>query len=138
MTDQEYQDYLKTIDCTKCPKWNGSDCTQHPYLEGCIDPVVEKYWDEYSNVMPNCHGCPYWEIACVIDNKIGICSLCMSEVEKKEKANMDILNIFISQPMKGRTEEEILEERKKLMEYVQKFYPEKKCKEINSYFTMDD
>lgn len=47
MTNQEYQDYIKTVDCTKCSAWSGSDCARHPYLEGCIDQVVEKYWDEY-------------------------------------------------------------------------------------------
>ena len=23
-------------ECQDCPAWSGSDCTRHPYIEGCI------------------------------------------------------------------------------------------------------
>ena len=47
------------------------------------------------------------------------------------------MNVFISQPMRNRSEEEIKAERQKIMEYVQKFYPNEKAEEINSFFDMD-
>ena len=47
------------------------------------------------------------------------------------------MNVFISQPMRNRSEEEIKAERQKIMEYVQKFYPDEKAEEINSFFDMD-
>ena len=47
------------------------------------------------------------------------------------------MNVFISQPMRNRSDEEIKAERQKIMEYVQKFYPDEKADEINSFFDMD-
>ena len=47
------------------------------------------------------------------------------------------MNVFISQPMRNRSDEEIKAERQKIMEYVQKFYPNEKAEEINSFFDMD-
>ena len=47
------------------------------------------------------------------------------------------MNVFISQPMRNRTDEEIREERHKLMEYVQKLYPDEKAEEIDSFFDTD-
>lgn len=47
------------------------------------------------------------------------------------------MKIFISQPMKNRSNEEIRTERRKIMEYVQKIFPDEKVEEINSYFDMD-
>lgn len=47
------------------------------------------------------------------------------------------MNVFISQPMRNRSDEEIKTERQKIMEYVQKLYPDKKAEEINSFFDMD-
>ena len=47
------------------------------------------------------------------------------------------INVFISQPMRNRTEAEILKERESIMEYVRKLYqlsPNVECKEIKSYF----
>lgn len=41
------------------------------------------------------------------------------------------MKVFISQPMRGRDPEEILEERKKIMDYVRKFHPD--AEEIHSY-----
>ena len=35
---------LENIDCSDCPKYNGYDCTAHPYQEGCIkDPDNDKW-----------------------------------------------------------------------------------------------
>ena len=47
------------------------------------------------------------------------------------------MQIFISQPMRNRSDEEIRAERRKIMEYVQKFYPDEKVEEIKSFFDMD-
>lgn len=50
---------------------------------------------------------------------------------------METMNVFISQPMKNRPNDEILEERRQLMEYVQKLYPDRQVKELNSFFASD-
>ena len=42
----------------------------------------------YDDLMPNCHDCPYWEIACLIDNNLGLCSMCELEMRKQEKENV--------------------------------------------------
>lgn len=47
------------------------------------------------------------------------------------------MNVFISQPMRNRTDEEIKAERQKIMEYVQKLYPNEKAEEIDSFFDND-
>lgn len=47
------------------------------------------------------------------------------------------MQVFISQPMKNRSDEEIRTERRKIMEYVQKLYPDEKVEEIKSFFDMD-
>lgn len=47
------------------------------------------------------------------------------------------MNVFISQPMRNRSDEEIKAERKKIMEYVQKLYPNEKAEEIDSFFDVD-
>lgn len=47
------------------------------------------------------------------------------------------MNVFISQPMKNRTEEEIRAERAKIMEYMKGLYPNEELVEVNSYFTAD-
>lgn len=47
------------------------------------------------------------------------------------------MNVFISQPMRNRSDEEIKAERQKIMEYVQKFYPNEKAEEIDSFFDSD-
>lgn len=47
------------------------------------------------------------------------------------------MNVFISQPMRNRSDEEIKAERQKLMEYVQKLYPNDKAEEIDSFFDAD-
>ena len=47
------------------------------------------------------------------------------------------MNVFISQPMRNRTDEEIKAERQKIMEYVQKLYPNEKAEEIDSFFDAD-
>ena len=47
------------------------------------------------------------------------------------------MQVFISQPMRNRSDEEIRAERRKIMEYVQKFYPDEKVEEIKSFFDMD-
>lgn len=26
----------KFAECQDCPAWSGSDCTRHPYIEGCL------------------------------------------------------------------------------------------------------
>lgn len=44
------------------------------------------------------------------------------------------INVFISQRMGNREEDEILQERESIMEYVRKLYPDAECKEIKSYF----
>ena len=44
---EEYEQYLKKHDCSKCPTWSGTDCTRNPYEDGCLDPVVEEYWKEH-------------------------------------------------------------------------------------------
>ena len=42
----------------------------------------------YDDLMPVCqNGCPYWEIACCIDNKLALCSMCELEMRKQEKEN---------------------------------------------------
>ena len=41
----------------------------------------------YVDLMPICHGCTFWKIACCIDNKLGLCSMCELEVRKQEKKN---------------------------------------------------
>ena len=41
------------------------------------------------------------------------------------------MKVFISQPIQGRDPKEIIEERKKIMNYVRKFHPD--AEEINSY-----
>lgn len=35
---------LENIDCSDCPKWNGTDCTAHPYQEGCIKDPQNDEW----------------------------------------------------------------------------------------------
>ena len=50
---------------------------------------------------------------------------------------MEKMNVFIGQPMRGRTDEEIGEERRKVMEYVAKLYPDRQVTEINSLFDTD-
>lgn len=47
------------------------------------------------------------------------------------------MNVFISQPMRNRIDEEIKAERQKIMEYVQKLYPNEKAEEIDSFFDVD-
>lgn len=47
------------------------------------------------------------------------------------------MNVFISQPMRNRTDDEIKAERQKIMEHVQKLYPSEKVEVINSFFDMD-
>ena len=47
------------------------------------------------------------------------------------------MQIFISQPMRNRNDEEIREERRKIMEYVSKLYPDEECTEIQSFFNID-
>lgn len=47
------------------------------------------------------------------------------------------MNVFISQPMRNRSDEEIKAERQKIMEYVQKLYPNEKAEEIDSFFDVD-
>lgn len=47
------------------------------------------------------------------------------------------MQVFISQPMRNRSDEEIRTERRKIMEYVQKLYPDEKVEEIKSFFDMD-
>lgn len=42
--------------------------------------------------------------------------------------------LFISQPMNGKTEEEILAERNKAIECVKKHFPNEEIKVIDSYF----
>ena len=44
------------------------------------------------------------------------------------------MNVFISQPMRNRSDEEIKAERQKIMEYVQKLYALEKTEEIDSFF----
>lgn len=47
----------------------------------------------YDDLMPVCqNGCPYWEIACCIDNKLGLCSMCELEMRKQEKKNEELIN----------------------------------------------
>lgn len=46
MTKQEYEQYLKDHPCEgRCEAWKDGDCTRNPYTEGCLDPVVQEYWD---------------------------------------------------------------------------------------------
>ena len=41
---------LENIDCSDCPKWNGTDCTAHPYQEGCIkDPKNDEWLHSQEN-----------------------------------------------------------------------------------------
>ena len=47
------------------------------------------------------------------------------------------MNVFISQPMRNRSDEDIKAERHKIMEYVQKLYPFENVEEIDSFFDVD-
>ena len=47
------------------------------------------------------------------------------------------MNVFISQPMRGRSLEELREERKGVMDYLRKLYPNETVVELNSLFTAD-
>lgn len=47
------------------------------------------------------------------------------------------MNVFISQPMRNRSEKDIKSERKSVMSYIKKLYKDEDVKEINSFFTMD-
>jgi len=44
------------------------------------------------------------------------------------------LRVFISQPMRGRKDEEITKERIKIIEYLKNKYPMEKIEPIDSYF----
>ena len=35
---------LKEIDCSSCPAWSGADCTNNPYLDGCIKDPNNDEW----------------------------------------------------------------------------------------------
>ena len=48
MTKKEYEQYLKDHPCEgRCEAWKDGDCTRNPYTEGCLDPVVQEYWDNF-------------------------------------------------------------------------------------------
>lgn len=47
------------------------------------------------------------------------------------------MNVFISQPMRNRSEKDIKSERKSVMSYIKKLYKDENVKEINSFFEMD-
>ena len=47
------------------------------------------------------------------------------------------MNVFISQPMRNRSEKDIKSERKSVMSYIKKLYKDEDVKEINSFFAMD-
>lgn len=47
------------------------------------------------------------------------------------------MNVFISQPMRNRSDGEIKAERQKIMKYVQKLYALEKTEEIDSFFDVD-
>ena len=44
------------------------------------------------------------------------------------------MKVFISQPMRGKTDEEILTERNHMIEIVKKNYPDKEIEIIDSFF----
>lgn len=50
---------------------------------------------------------------------------------------MDIIKVFISQPMGGRSDEDIIAERDKLMHYVSQIYRDWEVIELNSYYHTD-
>lgn len=45
------------------------------------------------------------------------------------------MKVFISQPMRGREDEDIKAEREKIMDYLRKLYPD--CEEVKSFFNSD-
>lgn len=47
------------------------------------------------------------------------------------------MNVFISQPMRNRSIEEIRAERKSIMNYLNDLFPNDKAVELNSFFTAD-
>ena len=47
------------------------------------------------------------------------------------------MKVFISQPMAGRTDEDILQEREEILKCLQKRYPDKEITVINSFFECD-
>lgn len=44
------------------------------------------------------------------------------------------MKVFISQPMRGKTDKQIKEERKRALETVREFYPNEEIEEIQSFF----
>lgn len=45
-----------------------------------------------------------------------------------------MLKVFISQPMRGRTDEEILKQREQAIEYITEQYPSERIEILQSYF----
>lgn len=56
----------------------------------------------------------------------------MGNINTSEK-----LKVFISQPMAGRTDEEILKERNDIMDHLRKLYADKDVVLVNSFFDLD-
>jgi len=44
MTQKECDMTQKEHDCSDCPAWSGTDCTNNPYRDGCLKDPNNDEW----------------------------------------------------------------------------------------------